>query len=451
MRSIRRTRLRTLVVAVLLLAGTRMAAAQALPRPPADPRVARMVAAVSETRLRTLVERLAAFGTRHTLSDTTSTTRGIGAARQFIYDELARSSPRLQVAFATFRVAPQGRITRDVELRNVVALLPGRSARRIYVTAHYDTVSTGANGAHGPNTRPPGQPAPPDPQLDATQDYNVDAPGANDNASGTALTMELARVLAAADCAVRRHAGVRAVGRRRAGPDRLARAGARAWPSTRSSSTRPSTATSSATRAAATVERCAERTRLRRRTGRLDVARAGPLRAAGGGHLRADAPRAPHGARGPLRSRQRSLGVQPTPTTRRWSFAKPARTSPASTSPLDTVDGVDIRLPGAEHPRQRGRRRHARARPSGARRDRRRRRTIPAHHRPAAIGLRRQPALGRGAGRGVVSHLLARRPGRRTGSAASPSATSRHTSCAACRSTTTCSALRRSTRKATRA
>lgn len=199
MRSIRRTRLRTLVVAVLLLAGTRMAAAQALPRPPADPRVARMVAAVSETRLRTLVERLAAFGTRHTLSDTTSTTRGIGAARQFIYDELARSNPRLQVAFATFRVAQQGRITRDAELRNVVALLPGRSARRIYVTAHYDTVSTGANGAHGPNTRPPGQPAPPDPQLDATQDYNVDAPGANDNASGTALTMELARVLAAAD------------------------------------------------------------------------------------------------------------------------------------------------------------------------------------------------------------------------------------------------------------
>ena len=184
---------------VLLLAGAGPAAAQSIRRAVSDPRVARMVSAVSETRLRTLVERLAAFGTRHTLSDTASPTRGIGAARQFIYDELARSSPRLQVAYATFRVAQQGRITRDAELRNVVARLPGRSARRIYVTAHYDTVSTGPQGAHGPNTRPPGQPAPPDPQLDPSQDYDVDAPGANDNASGTALTMELARVLASAD------------------------------------------------------------------------------------------------------------------------------------------------------------------------------------------------------------------------------------------------------------
>ena len=185
--------------ALLLLVAARPAAGQAIPRPAPDPRVARIVSSISETRLRTLVDRLAAFGTRHTLSDTTSSTRGIGAARQFIYDELARSNPRLQVAFATFRVARQGRITRDVELRNVVALLPGRSARRIYVTAHYDTVSIGPQGAHGPNTRPAGQPAPPDPQLDASQDYDVDAPGANDNASGTALTMELARALASAD------------------------------------------------------------------------------------------------------------------------------------------------------------------------------------------------------------------------------------------------------------
>lgn len=163
-------------------------------RPDADPRISGIVAAVSQTRIQQLVERLAGFGTRHTLSDTTSTERGIGAARQWIHDELTRSSPRLQVSFDTYHVAQQGRITRDVELRNVVAVLPGRSPRRIYVTAHYDTVSI-PGGQNSSGTRPTGQPAA-DPQLRADQDYDVDAPGANDNGSGTALTMELARVLA---------------------------------------------------------------------------------------------------------------------------------------------------------------------------------------------------------------------------------------------------------------
>ena len=54
---------------------------------------------------------------------------GIGAARQWIFDELQRSSTRLQVSFDTYQVAPQGRITQSVELRNVVAILPGRTTR----------------------------------------------------------------------------------------------------------------------------------------------------------------------------------------------------------------------------------------------------------------------------------------------------------------------------------
>ncbi len=89
-----------------------------------------------------------------------------------------------------------GRITRDVELRNVLAVLPGKSARRIYLTAHYDTVNIGGAGQIGANTRASGQQTT-DPQLRADQNYDVDAPGANDNGSGTALTIELARVLAA--------------------------------------------------------------------------------------------------------------------------------------------------------------------------------------------------------------------------------------------------------------
>jgi len=163
-------------------------------RPDADPRIATIVAAVSQARLQQLVERLASFGTRNTLSDTASSTRGIGAARQWIVDELGRSSPRLQVSFDTHQVAQQGRITRDVELRNVVAVLPGKTPRRIYVTAHYDTVSI--PGGQGTSvSRPAGQTVP-DPQQRADLDYNIEAPGANDNGSGTALTMELARVLA---------------------------------------------------------------------------------------------------------------------------------------------------------------------------------------------------------------------------------------------------------------
>jgi hypothetical protein len=170
--------------------------AQAIAPPDADPRIQKLVASISEERLSTLVQKLAGFGTRHTLSDAESTTRGIGAARQWIFDELTRSSPKLQVSFDTHRLARQGRITRNVDIRNVLAILPGKSARRIYVTAHYDTVNIGEEGQISANTRAPSNTPRPDPQLRRDQDYNVDAPGANDNGSGTALTMELARVFA---------------------------------------------------------------------------------------------------------------------------------------------------------------------------------------------------------------------------------------------------------------
>ena len=142
-----------------------------------------------------IVNKLASFGTRNTLSSTSSPTRGIGAARQWIFDELRRASPRLQVSYDTYKVARDGRITRNVELRNILAVLPGKSSRRIYLTAHYDTVNIGDAGQIGANTRTPGRQAP-DPQLRASQNYDVDAPGANDNGSGTALTIELARVVA---------------------------------------------------------------------------------------------------------------------------------------------------------------------------------------------------------------------------------------------------------------
>ena len=155
--------------------------------PDVDARISKLVASISESRLQQQLRTLVAFGTRNTLSDTTSTTRGIGAARQWILDELTRTSPKLQVSFDTHQIPKGGRITRDVELRNVVAILPGRTPRRIYVSGHYDTVNLGAQGQAGLNTAGAGFGNPAD---------NADAPGADDDGSGVVLMMELARVFA---------------------------------------------------------------------------------------------------------------------------------------------------------------------------------------------------------------------------------------------------------------
>src|SRR5499426_2041221 len=168
------------VAAVVFVALSMPGHAQTI-TPDADPRIVALVGAVSETRIKSLVETLAGFHTRNTLSDTTSTTRGIGAARQWIFDELKRSSPKLQVSFDSYKLAPQGRITREVELRNVLALLPGKSTRRIYVSGHYDTVNIGPGGQLASNSRPASEPTAPDAQLNAKQDYNVAAPGADDD------------------------------------------------------------------------------------------------------------------------------------------------------------------------------------------------------------------------------------------------------------------------------
>jgi hypothetical protein len=218
---VRGARLAALAIIAAAVAGRAPAAlAQtAAPTPSADPRVQALVAAISVDRLKALDTTLVGFGTRNTLSDAASTTRGVGAARQWIFDELKRSSAKLQVSFDTYQIAQQGRITRPVELRNVMAVLPGRSPRRIYVSGHYDSLNLGTGGQLGALTRAPsgGQgtggagagsaagaagasaAAPADPLQRPGIDYDVDAPGANDDGSGTVLTMELARVFAESD------------------------------------------------------------------------------------------------------------------------------------------------------------------------------------------------------------------------------------------------------------
>jgi hypothetical protein len=74
--------------------------------------------------------------------------------------------------------------------------LPGRTPRRVYISGHYDSLNLGAGVQIAASTRPAGGPAVPDSQLQPGFDHNAEAPGANDDGSGTALTMELARVFA---------------------------------------------------------------------------------------------------------------------------------------------------------------------------------------------------------------------------------------------------------------
>lgn len=126
------------------------------------------------------VDRLAAFGTRHTLSTTSSDTRGIGAARNYLASTLRSFTGSLRVDFETHDAPITPRTPCGAQLVNVVATLPGtlRSAshRRIYCIAHYDSLNADVMNA-----------------VD-------DAPGANDNASGCAVVLACAKALADSPC-----------------------------------------------------------------------------------------------------------------------------------------------------------------------------------------------------------------------------------------------------------
>lgn len=162
----------------LLLAA---AASPAIAADERDPVVLQILADVSAQRIEQRIRTLAGFGTRHTQSETESETRGIGAARRWIERELrecARASGgALQVQMQS-HIEPAGRrLSQPTELVNVVATLPGASAaagreRLLVVSGHYDSRNSDVNDAAG------------------------DAPGANDDASGTAVAMELACVMA---------------------------------------------------------------------------------------------------------------------------------------------------------------------------------------------------------------------------------------------------------------
>jgi hypothetical protein len=111
-----------------------------------NPAVKQVVDAISEPRMEATLRKLESFGTRYVLSAQDDPAHGIGAAKQWIHDELKSYSPRLEVSYQDFRIkqgARQGQIIRDVDLSNVVAVLPGtiHRDRYILVTGHYDSVA----------------------------------------------------------------------------------------------------------------------------------------------------------------------------------------------------------------------------------------------------------------------------------------------------------------------
>ncbi len=144
-----------------------------------DQQIKKMVDDVSAQNIESIVRKLVTFETRHSLSDTISATKGIGAARNWIKSELERyskaSGGRLKVEFDTFTQPADGRrIASPTVMKNVLGILPGTDPaddRVFIVSGHYDSRASDVN------------------------DSKIFAPGANDDASGTAAAMELARVM----------------------------------------------------------------------------------------------------------------------------------------------------------------------------------------------------------------------------------------------------------------
>ncbi|MGI4832292.1 MAG: M28 family metallopeptidase [Janthinobacterium lividum] len=150
------------------------------PLPPTDPRIQQWVQEVSAKTLEADVRKLVSYGTRHTLSDTQSKTRGIGAARGWVFNEFKKYSKagggRMTVEMDTFLMKPDGkRVDKLTPMANVLATIPGTDptdTRVLLMSGHIDS------------------------RVTDVMNRTADAPGANDDASGVAAVMEVARVLA---------------------------------------------------------------------------------------------------------------------------------------------------------------------------------------------------------------------------------------------------------------
>jgi hypothetical protein len=109
-----------------------------------DPAIEKIVHDVSSDRIADTLKKLTSFETRGNFTDPAQESRGIGAARRWIHDQLRSYDPRLEVSLDTYKVAKQGtRILRDVEVVNVVGVPPGTTqpGQRVIVSGHYDSLN----------------------------------------------------------------------------------------------------------------------------------------------------------------------------------------------------------------------------------------------------------------------------------------------------------------------
>jgi len=164
---------------------------EALAQPPLsrlNPTIKQIVDQVSEERIGAIMKKLESFGTRYVGSEQDSETHGIGGAQRWIQSEFQSYSPKLQVSLDKFQVKKSQRLPKDVELANVVAILPGTidKDRYVMIGGHYDSIAL---------RRTPGQAAQASDNAGSAADQEPLAPGVADDASGTAAVMELARVM----------------------------------------------------------------------------------------------------------------------------------------------------------------------------------------------------------------------------------------------------------------
>jgi hypothetical protein len=144
-----------------------------------DPEIKKMIGEIKAENLEATIHKLVSFGTRHTLSDTKSKTRGIGAAQQWVkseFDKFAQESGgRLTSKIDYFDVKADGkRIAKDSQLGNVMATLKGTDPndnRVIIISGHLDS------------------------RVSDVMNVKSDAPGANDDGSGVAAVIELAKIM----------------------------------------------------------------------------------------------------------------------------------------------------------------------------------------------------------------------------------------------------------------
>jgi peptidase M28-like protein len=150
----------------------------AVPRRRPDPALRALLSQVDPDRIHATILRLTQFGTRHTLSSQTDPVRGIGAATSWVFGQMqgfaAASHGRMTVQKQTFIQPVASRIPTPTPITNVIATLKGTaSTERFYVvTGHLDS------------------------RVTDVLDFTSDAPGADDDASGVAVVLELVRLFA---------------------------------------------------------------------------------------------------------------------------------------------------------------------------------------------------------------------------------------------------------------